>query len=295
MKTSPASLLQKNAVGILLFVIGLMVGVALMSASVSITSNVGTQVASVGSLFNYYFSVPGTLHETGSMQESTSPYWWVNSGGYLKLSDGVGATAQGDAALTDTWRLRYASSNPVDTDNGLHPQNLFRFLTRSQWDNVGQESQFYIVRDNFSSSPNRNASNGLLLMSRYMDAGKTLYYAGVRVDGKAVIKKKYKGAYYTMAMKKVFPGTYEGSRDTKNLIPHDEWISLRTETKTSASGGVTVSLYLKRANETSWTKILEASDTGQYGSTPPITGKGYGGIRTDFMDVKFDNFKAEVI
>ena len=39
-----------------------------------------------------------------------------------------------------------------------------------------------VEADHFSTSPNRNSSNGVLLMSRYSDSGDTLYYAGMRVD-----------------------------------------------------------------------------------------------------------------
>jgi len=293
MKHSSKSLPIKNSIGILTFVIGLLAGVALMGATVSLTSN--TQTAAVGSTFNYYFDSVGSLNEVGSMSESSSPYWWLNSGGRLVINGNNGATIQGATSLTDPWRLLYAAANPVDTDQGAHPQNLFRLVTKSKWGNVSEEARFYIVKDHLSASSNRNASNGLLLMSRYADSGQTLYYAGIRVDGTAVIKKKYKGTYYTMAQKAVFLGTYNAPRDNKNLLPHSEWVSLKSETVTTSSGGVNVILYMKRANETSWSKLVEASDTGQYGGTAPITAAGYGGIRTDFMDVKFENYKLETI
>jgi hypothetical protein len=61
------------------------------------------------------------------------------------------------------------------------------------------------------------------------------------------------------------------------------------------AGGVTVDLYMKRAADTTWTKLLEATDNGQYGGTPPITAPGYEGIRTDFMDVQFNNYELEKI
>lgn len=211
------------------------------------------------------------------------------------MNGGTGATIQGALSLTDPWRLLYSAANSLDTDNGLHPQNLFRLVTKSKWGNVSEEASFYIVRDHLSTSPNRNASNGLLFMSRYADAGQTLYYAGIRVDGTAVIKKKYKGTYYTMVQKAVFGGAYALPKDDKNLLPHSEWLALKSETVTTSSGGVNVILYMKRANESVWTKLVEANDSGQYGSTPPITAAGYGGIRTDFMDIKFENFKLQTI
>lgn len=229
------------------------------------------------------------------MLESTSPFWWLNSGGRLNINGAVGSTIKGATSLTDPWRLAYAAANPVDTDLGAHPQNLFRLVTKSTWQNVSAQADFYISADHFSSSPNRNASNGLLLMNRYADAGQTLYYAGIRVDGTAVIKKKYKGTYYTMAQKAVFPGTYGSPANNVNLLPHGEWVSLKTEVFNNHNGGVTIDFYMKRANESSWTKLLEATDNGQYGKTPPIKDAGYEGIRTDFMDVQFENFELKKI
>jgi hypothetical protein len=230
------------------------------------------------------------LNETGSMTNTTSPYWWVNSGGMLQLANGMGQTAQGDLPASSLWRLSYAAANPLDTDNGYHPQNLFRLVTKNSWQNASVVSKFNIVKDNTSQSPNRNASNGLLLMNRYASDGQTLYYAGVRVDGTAVIKKKYHGTYYTMAQKQVFDGTYDRSTGS-NLIPHGEWLTLKSDTVTKADGSVRIDLYLKRDTDSAWTLLLSASDDGRkYGNTPAIL-SGFAGIRTDFMDVQFDSFR----
>lgn len=241
----------------------------------------------VSSPFNYDFHVDGTLIEAGDMNSTWSPYWWLSSGGYFRLKNGVGLTQQGSLPYLDSWRLLYASSNPTDTDNGYHPQNIFRLVSRSEWNNVRVESQFKINRDNFSTSPNRNASNGLLHMLRYRDSGDTLYYVGIRVDGYAVIKKKYKGAYTTLATKKIYSGTYAVA-NAVNLLPHGDWISMKSEAVTNSDGSVTVRQYVKNPGESAYTKVLEAKD-----SSSPITSSGYIGIRTDFMDVEFDNFRAE--
>jgi hypothetical protein len=258
------------------------------------TIPIGTAAAVISSPYIYSFNVGGVLNEADSMEHSSSPYWWLNSGGLLTIHGGVGETVQGSLSTLDRWRLMYAKNNPVDTDNGYHPQNLFRLVSRSTWNNVSAEARYMIVHDNFSASPNHNASNGLLLMTRYK-SGQTLYYAGIRVDGMAVIKKKYEGTYYTMAEEKVFPGTYQGSREDINLIPHNVWISLRSLTTTGLDGSVTVNLYMQEENQDDWTLLLSAKDTGQYGNTPPIIGAGYVGIRTDFMDVKFDSMRMEEI
>jgi hypothetical protein len=250
------------------------------------------RAAIIASPFLYTFNSPGVLNETARMGDSTSPYWWVNSGGRLLIKDGIGTTMVGGAPLLDRWRIAYALSNPTDTDGGRHPQNLFRSVSRHSWENARVEAQFKIQKDNWSQSPNRNASNGLLLMTRYLHSD-TLYYAGLRVDGYAVIKKKYDGTYYTMAQKRMYAGNYvQGGK--VNVLPHGRWLGLRSETVTNADGSVTIRLYQEGADG-SWKKILESEDSGQYGGTAPISGKGYIGIRTDFMDVAFDAFRAETL
>lgn len=237
------------------------------------------------------FGTNGIVNETGTLSESSSPYWWVNSGGLMKLENSVAHTNHGSLSATHPWRLAYLSANPIDTDNGYHPQNLFRLVTKSTWSNASVVSNFYITKDNWGESPNQNASNGLLLMNRYAPDGKTLYYAGIRVDGTAVIKKKYRGTYYTMAQKKIFPGTYIAGEDV-NLLPHSEWITLKSDVVTKATGSARIDLYMKRAGDTSWTLLISGIDDGaKYGNTPVIT-SGHAGIRTDFMDVKFDRFRV---
>lgn len=240
------------------------------------------------STFIYSFNSPGIFEETASAKGSPSPYWFLDSGGKLLIEGGVGKTIQGALAPRDRWRLEYAATNPLDTDNGYHPQNIFRLITKRSWENASMETSFMITRDNFSGSPNRNASNGLLLMSRYQNAD-TLYYAGLRVDGTAIIKKKFNGTYYTMTQRKVFPGTHS-PYVPKNLLPHDTWIALRSTTKTNPDGSVSIELSTKQT-DTSWVSVVSATDRGTFGGTPPILTAGPGGIRTDFMDVMFSNVR----
>ncbi|MEY4747517.1 MAG: hypothetical protein RLZZ416_566 [Candidatus Parcubacteria bacterium] len=252
----------------------------------------------VASPFVYSWNSGGVLYEAGSIGQSTSPYWWVNSGAKLIIQNDAGQTIHGSLGALDLWRITYSLSNPVDTDNGYHPQNIFRLVSRSSWGNVRVTVPFKIDADNFSASPNRNASNGLLLMSRYGDNGDTLYYAGIRVDGGAVIKKKYRGTYYTLAQQKIFPGSYAitpSSTTSRDLLPHGEWITLRSDTISNADGSVTIRLFMQREGF-AWTKILETKDTGaSAGNTVPIKSAGYSGIRTDFMDVRFGTIRIETI
>ena len=251
-----------------------------------------SQPASISGTLDYEWQKGDTLEETDSPAQSASPYWWLNSGGELFPEDGYSTTIQGDLPKSDRWYEDYSQSDQTDTDGGAHPQNLFRLVSRSTWKNVRIETSFYIVNDNLSDSDQRYESNGLLLMSRYAKDGQTLYYAGVRVDGTAVIKKKFHGDYYTMAQTQVFPGSYDRT-DNPNLLPHDTWIYLRSETVTNADDSVNVRLYMQENNE--WVLLLEARDDG--GATldhsAPITSSGFVGIRTDFMDVKFGAFHAQ--
>lgn len=259
--------------------------VAVLAVGFPIGRTLAVSAASVGSSYLYNFNQEGSLAEASSMGATTSPYWWVNSGGYLNLSDGKGHTVKGSLPITDPWRILYAANNPTDTDQGAHPQNIFRLVTRSKWQNAQQEAYFVVDRDNLSASPNRDSHNGLLLFNRYQD-GNNLYYAGVRVDGAAVIKKKKNGVYTTLALVKgVYPGTY--NRNTSpNLLPKNKWIGLRSEVMNQADGSVNIRLYMDKGWSGNWQLVAEATDRSS-----PITAAGYGGIRTDFMDVTFENFR----
>ena len=244
--------------------------------------------AIVSSPWKYSFSVDGTLYESGSMDQSTSPYFWLNSGAKLILLNGRGMTIQGYLSANDYWRKLYSINNPLDTDNGYHPQNIFRLLTRSKWQNFQQTAYFKISKDQLSSSPNRAEHNGLLLISRYLNED-DLYYAGLRVDGNAIIKKKLNGKYFTLAENKIFLGTY--NRDSNpSLLPKNTWLGLRSEIKNNVDSSVTIKLYLDKNWNNRWVLIAQATDKNN-----PIKTEGYAEIRTDFMDIVFDNYELKNI
>ena len=123
-------------------------------------------------------------------------------------------------------------------------------------------------------------------MSRYQDSN-NLYYLGIRVDGNAIIKKKINGVYYTLTSKKIFPGTYN-SLTNPNLLPHDLWIGLKARV-VNENGFVRIQLYMDKDRTGTWTLIAETLDNGAQGK--PLLNEGYAGIRTDFMDVLFDDFQ----
>lgn len=258
-----------------------------------LASQLSTQPAAlaiaVPSPFHYQFKVAGTLAEAGSMDTSSSPYFWLNSGGLFYLRDGIGMTVQGELQQLSKWRIAYAQSNPVDTDNGYHPQNILRLVTRSKWNNLSQEVYFKINKDNLSESPNRNASNGVLLFNRYQDSN-NLYYTGVRVDGAVVIKKKINGDYHTIAYKKIYPGTYN-RQSSPNLLPKQRWMGIKSEVRTNADNTVAIRVYTADQKNGPWQLVLEGVDDGvRYGGAPITTG-AYAGIRTDFMDLEFDDYR----
>jgi len=117
------------------------------------------------------------------------------------------------------WHGYARTVNEAWSGGGYYPQNIFRLLTRTKWQNIEQEVYFKILKVNTSQNSNRNESNGVLLFSHYQDAD-NLYYGGIRVDGYAVIKKKVEGDYHTLAYEPVYTADAAYHRDTNsNLIP----------------------------------------------------------------------------
>jgi hypothetical protein len=209
--------------------------------------------------------------------------------GIAILETGAGSDDDLLAALSDLlpaddrWRQAYARSSAVDTDGGAHPQNLFRLINRQTFRNFTQETTFTIRRLNLSRSPNRNQSNGVLLFEHYRD-GDNLYYAGVRVDGAAVVKKKLHGTYHTLGIAPIYPGAYDRNRNP-NLLPVGRPVTIRTETQSNGDGSVEITLFVD-GNPT-----IHVRD-GNVGG-PTIAEAGFAGIRTDFMDVDFASYSAE--
>jgi len=231
------------------------------------------------------------LEESGSMEESRSDKWWLNSGGRVFIDGKSIKTIQGELPIDDKWRKEYGSSNPLDTDQGYHPQNIFRLVTRDEWQNFSQQVYFQIKDDNLSKSPNRDRWSGVFLFNRYRD-GNNLYYTGVRVDGAVVIKKKIDGVYYTLAYKKIYPGVFNRFNNP-NLLPHGSWIGLKSEVKNTSASSILIKLYIDNERTGNWESVLEVIDRkGSYGENP-ILQQGHAGVRTDFMDVEFDNYRIE--
>ena len=228
------------------------------------------------------------VFETASMKNNNgSNQFWLDSGGLFYVHNDHSETVQGDLPTYSHWRILYAETNPTDTDDGYHPQNILRLITKKMFENSTQEVYARITNDNLSQSPNRNMSNGILLMSRYKNSD-NLYYAGIRVDGTAVIKEKVNGVYYTLAQSQIFPGDEYDKNVNPNLIPKHQWIGIKCDVSTKDDSTV-IKLYMNASSSETWKELLTATDTAQKGA-PPIIEPGHAGIRTDFMDVEFKNY-----
>lgn len=242
--------------------------------------------------FNESFDANYSVEETGNISESGNSKWWLNSGAYFYSENGTGRTVLGELSSLNAWRVAYNAANSEDTDNGYHPQNIFRLLSRSKWQNQDSQVYFQIKKDNLSTSTNRNQSNGLLLMTRYVDSN-NLYYVGVRVDGTSIIKKKIGGVYYTLSQKQLpgITGVYNVTTNP-NMLPHNSWIGLRSVVTNKDSNTVNIKQYIDFGKTGNWTLVADINDTSsQYGASPH-TSIGFVGLRTDFMDVVFDDFKV---
>jgi hypothetical protein len=230
------------------------------------------------------------LEEAGSMSESANPFWWLNSGGYFTVNNGYGRSIWKELDSNDRWYKAYAKANPLDTERGSRPQNIFRLIAKKSGLHIKQEAHF-VVMDYFeSASPNRAGHNGIHLFSRYSNGNNT-YYSGIRVDGRAVIKKKAKGVYYTLAQSKVIGGDFDRKLNP-SLLPARSIIGLRSQVRERPDGSVRLSLELDIGGNEKWQEAVTVVDDGKFGG-PPLT-RGFGGIRTDFMDILVFGYKLQV-
>lgn len=233
------------------------------------------------------FSDAKILEEASTMNESIDADWWLNSGAYFVQKDGIGRTLCGSLGDGDKWRKKYAEAKPKSTQDGYQPHNIFRLITRSQWKNMSEEVYFRITDVHKTDVDQRGQSNGVLLFGRYKDQD-NLYYAGLRVDGQAVIKKKESGIYETLAITPVYEGVYDKEKNV-SLLPQDRWIGLRMVIRDDGEA-VFVQLFVDKNKNGGWEQILDVVDPGE---DRPIIHNGHAGIRTDFMDVEFDDYKIE--
>ncbi len=239
--------------------------------------------------FRESFTQKRVIEEAPRMSASSDTDWWVNSGGQLIIDKGVGKTMQGDAVAGSRWYEAYKKTTPVDTDNGLHPQNIFRLVLKSRWLDYSQSVYAKITSDNISTSPSRDDSNGLFLFNRYRD-GDNVYYTGLRVDGAVVIKKKYKGAYYTMAYRKILALPKYNRADNPSLLTKNAWIGIKSTVKNIDSQHTLLEFYTDIGQTGQWSLGTSVIDDNKSFGGPTLSEPGYAGIRTDFMDVQFKDY-----
>ena len=241
----------------------------------------------LNSYMNMKPAVPIVITETDAPETSTAhPLLWLNSGALFTISHGVGATILEDLSASSTWSAYYADTNPVDTDNGLHPQNIFRLLTKKEYGDSVQTAFVRIRNIQKSDSPNRNESNGIFFMHAYQNQN-NLYYAGMRVDGALVIKKKRDDVYTTLAYKPYFAGTkeYDPAR-SPNLLPIHTPIGMRSSFLQIDPNTLRITLYISRNKGVTWENALSTD-------TPFLWNSGMLGIRSDFMDVEIEDYSIQ--
>ncbi len=270
------------------------IGATVFFCSAAITSIVSASTAAaVPADFVYSCNVEGDLFAQMTPERSTSPYFWVSSGGRMLLREGLCETIQGRLPTNDPSRIEYARVNPLDTGNGYYPQNTFRLVTRAAWGNSEESMRFRITAQNLTNTPNREGYSGVFLFNRYLDKD-NLYYAGIRDDGLAIIKKKIGGTYYTLRYAQVFGSfsQYDKSSDP-SFLPTWQWMGMKTRVTNNADGSVTIALYVDKTGNGNYTQVVSYIDKGIGGA--PFRSNGKGGIRTDYMDVQFDDFTEKAI
>ena len=240
-------------------------------------------------LLSENFDVNTTIHQAARKDLSQSDVWWVNSGGLLVIENGIASTLIGRLPTGSTLQERYVGK-AERTDGGFRPQNIFRLLTIEKWKDTSIELVFRVVGTDSTPSIERTASNGILLFGRYQDQD-NLYYAGIRVDGYLMIKKKKDGEYKTLALQKVFDGTYDKEK-TPNLIPQNKWMRLRAVYSNVRSELVDIEVSIDTDNDGEFDSETVVLDRGQFFGNfdTPYTQEGHAGIRTDFMDVEFSDY-----
>jgi hypothetical protein len=223
------------------------------------------------------------LTEANTPEESTHQFWWVESGGFVTTGNDGWKTIRGALPSEDIWRKSYLRRNPLDTASGYYPQNVFRLLSKEIIPARSQELYFTIDEDRISSSPNRNESSGIFVLSRYGNVD-NFYQIGIQVNGNAVVKKKYNGLYHTLAESKILLSEY--NEETKeSLLPKSTKIGIKTEFEV-IEDTLLIKLYIDQGE--GWSLALETEDNGDaYG---PVLPDGRIGIKSDFMDLNFIDY-----
>ena len=243
----------------------------------------------LGNKIGYFFEGNSVVEETNNPETSKNDLWWLSSGGLFYIKDGFSSTIHGELSLDDKWRNAYQKSKPESTDEGKHPQNIFRLVSKKEYHSYEQLMYFRINNIVDSNSQERKESNGIFFFNRYQDDN-NLYYAGLRVDGFAVIKKKIGGQYFTMDYKRVYDSNNAYNKDSNNcLIPKNKWIGLKVVV-VDVINKVSIKLFVDNENDGEWKLVSEAEDYSNTYGAKPFFNSGNVGIRTDFLESDFRDF-----
>ena len=253
---------------------------------IALLQPLGTAAQAFSSMY-YTFNNPGVLSESSTMAQSTSPYLWLLSGGRMIVTTGgIGETIQGDLLANDRLYRVYSARSAVSSDNGAHPQNVFKMFGRDSVQNPSAQIYINRIKDNTSNPVNRRPYDGESLLARYQDVN-NYYYGGLREDGGIVIKKKTNGVFQTLVSKQLFAGAYN-SATNPDLIPRNQWIGLKFVVDSTHSTNPMISLYTDVGQTGTWQLALSVvDDPVKYGNA--ITNAGLVGIESDYADAQFDN------
>jgi hypothetical protein len=230
------------------------------------------------------------LEEAATSDLSSDSCWWLNSGASFSASDGIARTLQGPIYRLSPWRGLYAKSDSIDTDEGWYPQNLFRLISKNAFENVEQRLYGRIQSYRLSTSPNRNATNGIFLLARYADSN-NLYMAGLRVDGTAVIKRKAAGVYETIGTA-VFNDIQKYDRNKNpNALTLGQWMGIGMRVQNREKDVVVIQLDLDLSGEGDWQTVLSVIDRPLLKQGDTLVASGSVGVRTDFMDAEFKDYQ----
>lgn len=212
--------------------------------------------AAAASSWWYNFNSAGTLAQSASATQSRSQYLWLAAGRSLVIQNGIGATPAGTT--------------------------IYQLFNKTSVTNASVQIDVNRVKDNLSNSADRKSYLGESIITRYTDAN-NYYYAGIRADGAAVIKKKVNGVYTTLAQKQVLPGTY--STTNYDLMPQGKWMSLKLVVADNAGGQPVLTFSTDIGRTGTWTQALAVTDT-----SAALKSAGLVGIQNDYADAQFDNF-----
>lgn len=229
---------------------------------------------------------------------SSSPDWQMTSGSLFAQS-GVFWTGKPDTCDNDKTSPNASSTNC--TDSSVFRLNTARTFSGNISVSLSIKQLGNIHNDNCNSDD--TCWYGTHVWLRYQNQF-NLYYVSVnRADGDVAIKRKVpcgtdnSGTYFVL-------GTY-----VKHGFQSGSWNAYTTTIQTNSDGSVTIKLY--DDNESTTTPIDVGTDRGgtnpnwtascttpgHYTSAayPPITADGAVGVRGDYANFEFTNFKVTAL